>query len=256
MLQKGTHGVRTRYCVSTALLRVLMAVCVGRSGQCTCTAVRAPGRRACNGTALSSTHRALHGTSKVLTGTHGHSHALLWVRTATRVLKKGTQPRVLNQGCSKRVLSQGCSNKGAQRVFNQGYSTKVTHTKGAQPRVFNQGYSNKGTQRVLTPRVLTRVLNQGYSTKGTQQRVLNRGYSTEGTQQRVLKQWYSTKGAQTGIHSSGESASGACGRIRRIMGGQCSAVQCTRRMARVGYGSMCRFGKLSIENTLNGNRLG
>jgi hypothetical protein len=48
----------------------------------------------------------------------------------------------------------------------------------------------------------------------------------EGTQ-RVLKRGYSTRVLKRGTRSSGEGASGACGRIRRIMGGQCSAVLCT-----------------------------
>ena len=53
-----------------------------------------------------------------------------------------------------------------------------------------------------------------------------RARHVEGTQ-RVLKRGYSTRVLKRGTHSSGEGASGACGRIRRIMGGQCSAALCT-----------------------------
>ena len=48
------------------------------------------------------------------------------------------------------------------------------------------------------------------------------GYS-RGTQTSVLKPGYSNKGT----HSSGETPPAACGRIRRIDGGQCAAVLCT-----------------------------
>ena len=48
----------------------------------------------------------------------------------------------------------------------------------------------------------------------------------EGTQ-RVLKRGYSTRVLKRGTRSCGESASGACGRIRRIMGGTRSAALCT-----------------------------
>jgi hypothetical protein len=63
---------------------------------------------------LSSTHRVLHGTSRVLTWYSraltcaplgGHRNEGTQKCTQTRVLKRGTQPRVLLQGCSKRVLT-------------------------------------------------------------------------------------------------------------------------------------------------------